>query len=156
MNKFQIARKSFMEAAKILSAQKTDPIVSTPRVRIEPQETIVEKAVSKITNKIGNYFVGVSTVKTDNSISGYGETRSDDPTIFYLNLGKFKNEVFPKIKQMNPNASPQDLEDLFANAIAETLAHEKGHMKDVSQTGVLAPESVAEQEAERTMSQIVS
>jgi hypothetical protein len=29
-------------------------------------------------------------------------------------------------------------------------------MKDVSQTGVLAPESVAEQEAERTMSQIVS
>lgn len=146
------AKINFLQAAKILFAQQVDQELESPQVRIEPQETLVEKAVEKIKKLDPNYFKGVRSV-VSGSMSGYGEVRSgptEDPAVIHLNFQRIKNEVTSK----NPGASKEQIDEAIINAIVETIAHEKGHIKGYKPETGFTPESGAEQEAKEIITKI--
>jgi len=151
------AKKYYLEAAKIIYSQqldvKPDPELESPEVRIEPQESLIEKAVAEIKKLDPNYFKGVRSI-VSGSMSGYGEVRSgpqQDPAIINLNVQRIKNEVSNKMKQANPNVSQEEIDRAIVSSIVEVISHEKGHIKGYKPESGFTPESGAEEEARQMM-----
>lgn len=158
-NHYLIAKKNYLEAAKIIVAlQESDPELDSPNVRVEPQESLIEKAVQEIKSKIDpNYFKNVRSI-VSGPMSGYGEVRSggsEDPNVIHLNFQRIKSEVTNKVKAANPQATQQDIDNAIVAGIVETLTHEKGHIKGLGQGEIFAPESLAEQEAREMMQRYI-
>ena len=131
-------------AAKFLKlAQAIDTELDSPNVRIEPMESVVQKAVDLLKQKDPNYFKGVRSVVLNASGSSYGHVESGpdkDPSIINLNFARIKQEV------MSKGGSKEDI----VRAVAEIIAHEKGHVASYKpEQGFVGGENPAEQEAQR-------
>jgi hypothetical protein len=154
MNNLRTAKKNFLQAFKILFAQNIDPQVDSPNIIIEPVEPLLQKAVDQLKKLDPNYFKGVrKIVVKDESVYGHVESGpGKDPTIIYLNLPRIKREITQQAKSANPNAPNNVIDDAIVKALADTIAHERGHIgtyapgKDFSGFG---GESEAEAEARR-------
>lgn len=124
-------------------AQAGDPELEGPNVRIEPMESVVQKAVDLLKQKDPNYFKGVRSIVLNTSGSSYGHVESGpnkDPAIINLNFARIKQEVSSK------GGSEEDI----IRAVAEIIAHEKGHVASYkSEQGFVGGENPAEQEAQR-------
>jgi len=117
----------FIAAAQFLVKKSSDPELDSPEVKIEPMNSFIQKAVQKLKQIDPNYFKGVRQIKV-NSGNGFGFVESGpnkDPAVINLNLSRIENEVRSK----STGASPQQIEEAIVQALAETIAHEKGHTK---------------------------
>lgn len=157
MNYLKFARKCYLEAAKILTAQFADPELDSPNIVIEPQESLIQKAVELIKSKDPNYFKGVRKIIVGN-FPAYGRVESGpgkDPAIIQLNFQRTKNEVTSILRSKNPSISQQEIDDAIVKSLAATITHEKGHVGSFKpESGFAGGESPAEQEAVR-MEQIL-
>lgn len=157
INYLKTARENYLEAAKIISAQTGDPELDSPNIIIEPQESLIQKAVDLIKSKDPSYFKGVRKIISGN-FPAYGRVESGpgkDPAIVQLNFQRTKNEITNAIKSQNPNAPQSMIDDAIVKSLAETITHEKGHVSSFKpDSGFAGGESPAEQEANR-MQQIL-
>lgn len=162
MSNYLKAKKYYLEAAKIIYAQnvQADQELESPNIKIEPQESLIQKAVEEIKKIDPNYFKGVRSI-VSGTMSGYGEVRSGpdkDPAVINLNFQRIKTEVNNSIKQQSPNASQEDIDKAIVkaivNSIIEVVAHEKGHIRGYDSEKGFAPESEAEREAQTMMGKI--
>ena len=130
MNNLRTARKNYLEAFKILFCQTIDPQVDSPNIVIEPVEPLLQKAVDELKKLDSNYFKGVrKIVVKDESVYGHVESGpGKDPTIIYLNLPRIKREITQQAKSSNPNAPSNIIDDAIVKALADTIAHERGHI----------------------------
>jgi hypothetical protein len=135
-------KKYFNEALLILRklSQQNDPELSSPEIKIEPMEGLIQQAVNKLKQLDPNYFVGVRKIVVDTG-SGLGYVASgkgQDPAIIHLNLPKIKSEL------QNKNLSKEQLDKEIVRQIALTISHEKGHIKSFKpETGFIGGESPA-------------
>jgi hypothetical protein len=130
MNRLLFARKNYLEAIKILTAQAIDPELESPNIIIEPQEGLIQKSVQKLKQMDPNYFQGVRKIVVTNE-AAYGHVESGpgkDPHTIHLNFPKIKQEMTQKLKQMDPNVKTEIMDDAIVTALAETIAHERGHI----------------------------
>lgn len=129
-------------------AQAVDPELESPNVRIEPMESVVQKAVELLKQKDPNYFKGVRSIVLNTSGSSYGHVESGpnkDPAIINLNFARIKQEVLAN------GGSDEDI----VRAVAEIIAHEKGHVASYKpEQGFVGGENPAEQEASRIRNMI--
>jgi hypothetical protein len=140
-----VAKKCFAQAAELLPQSTTR---DTPSIRIEPQESLVQKAVDEIKKIEPNYFVGIEQIKVENTGGSYGKSESGpgkDPTIIYLNSEKIKADTKTKAQ----NAPAEKLEEIIVEEIVDTIAHEKGHIIPFKQRGQFGSETEAELEAKK-------
>lgn len=108
-------------------AQQADTELSSPQIRVEPADTIIQKAVEKLKQIDPSYFVGVRKIVVDSG-SGYGHVQSgngSDPAVIHINLSRIKSEIQAKAT----GASQQQLEEEMVRQVAIVIAHEKGHIK---------------------------
>jgi hypothetical protein len=124
-----LPQHKYLMAANILkSAQQPeppDPELQSPQVRIEPQETLIDKAVQKLKQMQPNYFIGVRKIVSGPE-SHYGHvTDKDDPAIIHINFPRIKSEVEKSLSGM----PKEQVDEEIINKIVSVLAHEAGHVK---------------------------
>jgi hypothetical protein len=92
---------------------------SAAQVRIEPFESIVDRAVKLLEKEMGSdILAGVDTIVLESSSSDhYGQVRSSEPGTIYVSFNRLKGE----------RSSATD--DELVVHVAEILAHEAGHLK---------------------------
>lgn len=141
------AKRCFAQAAELLPESTTR---DTPHIKVEPQESLVQKAIDVIKKIDPNYFVGVEEIKVENTGESYGKTESGagkDPTVIHLNANKIKSDVQSKAQ----NLPQEKLEPIIIDELIDTIAHEKGHIIPFKQRGQLGSETEAETEAKKIM-----
>lgn len=114
-----------------------------PNIKIEPMEGLVQKAVELLKQKDSNYFKGVRSIVLNTAGGAFGNVESGpdkDPAVINLNFSRIKQDVLSK----------GGSEDDVVRAVAEIIAHEKGHVASFKpEQGFVGGESPAEQEAQR-------
>ena len=132
---------AFAQAEKMIN----DPQLTSPQVSVEPVDTFVQKAVDKLKALNPSYFIGVRKIVIDMG-QGYGRVESGpgkDPAVIHINLATIKNQL----KSQLGNASQPEFEKELVRQIAETIAHEKGHIGSFNETqGFVGGEQPAEAE----------
>lgn len=117
-------------------AQVADQEVSSPQIRVEPADALVQKAVEKLKQTDPSYFVGVRSIVVDTG-PAFGHVSSgegQDPTIIHINLAKIRSEVQSKL-----GSAPQDqIMNEIVRQIAIVIGHEKGHVKSYNPGGGFA------------------
>jgi hypothetical protein len=123
--------QKYREVIKILNKraqqEPVDAELASPQVRIEPQETLIDKAVQKLKQMQPNYFVGVRKIVSGPE-ANYGHVESGkgkDPTVIHINFPRIKSEVEKELA----GSAKEDIDDAIINNIVSVLAHEAGHVK---------------------------
>jgi hypothetical protein len=165
MNRYLFARKSYLQAFKLLFAQQIDDqrksLIDSPRI-IMPGEPLVQKAVNKLLQLDPNYFRGASEIKVKEE-SAYGHVESGpgkDPSIIYVNIPRIKKEVAEAFKKINPNATQAEIDEEVVRQLILTITHERVHIGDLfksesNQSG-FKPEFKPESEAQRIEAELAS
>lgn len=126
-------------------AQQSDPELASPEIKVEPADTLVQKAVDMLKKINPSYFVGVRKIVISTS-SAYGFVESGpgkDPAIIHINLSKIKSDVQSKYGGMGKEQMEQEI----AREIASVISHERGHISSYNpQQGFVGGEGPAEQE----------
>ena len=122
-----------------------DPELASPQIRIEPADTLIQKAVDLLKSKNPNFFVGVRKIVVDAGQPGaYGYVESGqgkDPTVIHINLQKLKAEVQAKLGNL-----PQDQKEKeMVRQLAMTIAHEKDHLSKYNPESGFGDEGSAQQ-----------
>jgi hypothetical protein len=132
------AYKQFVESAKILNELykagqlNNDPQTASPSVLVEPLDSNIQAAVELLKRMDGSFFVGVSKIIAGPE-ANYGHASSTDPTVVHINLGRIVSETKKDNSKRN-----------IISALAETIAHEVGHIKSFdSEKGFVGNESPA-------------
>lgn len=151
MSLYRLARKNFLEAIKLAFQQTGDPELDSPNIKIEPQETLIQKAVELVKKEDPNFFQGVRKIVSGDE-PNYGHVESGpgkDPTVIHVNFPRISREV----KQRMQGAPQEEIEKEIARQIGSTIAHERGHVFSFDpQSGFKGGEAPAEQ-AEQEMMQ---
>lgn len=137
-----------------LAQQQNDPELAFPQIKIEPMDSLIQKAVEMLKKINPNYFVGVRKIVVDNGSAAFGHVASgpgQDPAVIHINLSKIKSDLQSKMS----GGSPQDLEKEVVKSIASTLSHERGHISSFkNETGFQGGEAPAEAEENNMHSKI--
>lgn len=106
---------------------------SASSVRIEPFESLVDKAVKKVEEHLGSGALSqVKTIVLEPSNPGYyGRVKSDEPDTIYLSFNRIKTEL--------ANSG----EEAVVRQLAETISHELGHLESKFTGGENPAESKA-------------
>ena len=151
MSLYRKARKNFLEAVKIAFQQTGDPELDSPNIKIEPQESLIQKAVDLLKREDPSFFQGVRKIVSGDE-PNYGHVESGpgkDHTVIHVNFPRISREV----KQKMQGAPQEEIEKEIARQIGSTIAHERGHVFSFHpEMGFQGGESPAEQ-AEQAMMQ---
>ena len=122
-------------------------ITNLPQI-LMPGEIIVRKAVSKLNNEFPGIFKNVKEIRVSSEGANVAHVTNDPkfPGVIFLDFYKIKSQISSRINQPG-----EAQEDALINAIAETLAHEIGHLDSNFQGN----EFPAEQKARQTMQQLL-
>jgi hypothetical protein len=161
MNRYLFARKSYLQAFKLLFAQQIDDqrksLIDSPRI-IMPGEPLVQKAVDKLLQLDPNYFKGASEIKVKEE-SAYGHVESGpgkDPSIIYLNVPRIKREVTEGFKKINPNATQAEIDEEIVRQLILTITHERVHIGDLFKSQSNQSGFKPESEAQRIEAELAS
>lgn len=122
-----------------------DPITNLPQIILPGYEPI-RSAVSKLNNKFPGIFKNVKEIRVGPS-AGIGYVTNDPKAegVIFLDFHKIKTQIASHI----PNVGAEQ-DAALVNALAETIAHEVGHLDD----HMLHAEFPAEEKARQTMQQL--
>lgn len=115
-----------MLGAYIRVAQQMDPELTSPQIKVEPADTLIQQAVDMLKKINPNYFVGVRKIVLDAG-QGFGHVSSgggNDPAVIHINLPKIKAELQSKLT----NATEEQKQKELVRQIAITISHERGHV----------------------------
>lgn len=142
----------YLEVRSIISnyvkfaQQINDPELASPQIKVEPADTLIQKAIDLLKKSNPSYFVGVRKIVLDNG-SAYGFVESGggkDPSVIHLNLNKIKSEIAFKLSNLPKDQQEKEV----VRQIALTIAHEKGHINSYKpDKGFVGGENPAETEA---------
>jgi hypothetical protein len=159
MNRYLFARKSYLQAFKLLFAQQIDDqrksLIDSPRI-IMPGEPLVQKAVNKLLQLDPNYFKGASEIKVKEE-SAYGHVESGpgkDPSIIYLNVPRIKREVTEGFKKIN--ATQAEIDEEVVRQLILTITHERVHIGDLFKSQSNQSGFKPESEAQRIEAELAS
>jgi hypothetical protein len=147
-----LALKNYKEAARLIVSAFdntiTDAELSSPNVVIEPAQSLVQKAVDLLKKTDPGYFVGVRKIVIAPE-ANYGHVESGagkDPAVIHLNLDRIQRETRTRMT----NQPQTSVDEAIVQAVAQTIAHERGHVKSYTpQTGFQGGEGPAEAEEQR-------
>jgi hypothetical protein len=153
MSQYKIARKNFLDATIVAFAQPSDPELESPNIIIEPQESLIHKAVELIKSKDPNFFKGVRKIVSGDQ-PNYGHVESGpgkDPAIINLNSPRINREVKSKMQ----GAPQEEIDKEIVRQLAGTIAHERGHIMSFDpQSGFKGGETPAEQAEKELLQKI--
>lgn len=115
--------------------------LSSVNIIIEPYEPIIQKAIDAIEKKIPGYFSGIKKIVLESGDPGhFGKVESDKPDVIFVSLNK--------MKALMTGAAD---DEAIVNQVAETLAHEMGHIKSKFQGGEAPAEGEEHQMHDRLL-----
>lgn len=105
---------------------------------IEPFEPLIQKAIDAIEKKIPGYFSGIKKIVLESGDPGhFGKVQSDQQDVIFISLNKMKSAM-----------GGAD-EEAIIKQVADTLAHEMGHIKSKFQGGEAPAETEEKQMHDR-------
>lgn len=128
----------------ISSYHDMDEFMNIPNI-IMPGETLIRKAVSRLNNKNPGFFKNVKEIRVAPGGSGYAyvTNKPDSLGVIFLDFNRIKTEISSRMI----NQPKEALNEQIITSLAETIAHEVGHLDAKLEGG----EFPAEQKARDVM-----
>jgi hypothetical protein len=99
--------------------------VGTPKVTIEPYNSMVQEAIKLVESKNPEALKSISDINLNLSGEIFGEYTNKTPHTVNINIRKIEDSI----RKNNPNISDEEFKNLMIKEIASTYVHEYGHMK---------------------------